>query len=49
LAVDNFRDYISNQTLASELVMVGQLEVENSQLIEIDNDVQARIQVLRNS
>ena len=49
LAVDNFKDYISNQTLASELVMVDQLGVENSQLIEIDNDVQARIQVLRNS
>ena len=48
-AVANFRDYISNQTLASELVMVDQLEEENSHLVEINTDVEARIQVARNS
>ncbi len=49
LAVTNFKDYISNQTLASELVMTDQLEEENSTLVEIDTDVEARIQVVRNS
>ena len=49
LAVANFAEYISNQTLASELVMVDQLEEENSALVEIDTDVEARIQVVRNS
>ncbi|BBE18018.1 isoleucyl-tRNA synthetase [Aquipluma nitroreducens] len=49
LAVANFAEYISNQTLAYELVMVDQLEEENSTLVEIDTDVEARIQVVRNS
>ncbi len=49
LAIANFAEYISNQTLASELVMVDQLEAENSTLVEIDTDVEARIQVVRNS
>ena len=49
LAVENFAEYISNQTLASELVMIDQLEEENSTLVEIDTDVEARIQVVRNS
>jgi len=48
LAVANFAEYISNQTLASELVMVDQLGEENSTLVEIDTDVEARIQVVRN-
>jgi hypothetical protein len=49
LAVSNFKDYISNQTLASELVMVNHLDEESSTLVEIDTDVEARIQVIRNS
>jgi len=49
LAIANFKDYISNQTLASELVMVDQLDEENSNLVEIDTDVEARIQVVRNT
>lgn len=49
LAVANFKDYISNQTLASELVMVDKLEEKSSTLVEIDTDVEARIQVVRNS
>ena len=48
-AVVNFIEYISNQTLASELVMVDQLEENNSHQVEIDTDVEARIQVVRNS
>ena len=47
-AVEKFKDYISNQTLASELVMMDLVEEENSYLAEIDTDVNARIQVLRN-
>lgn len=48
-AVTNFSEYISTQTLASELVMVDTLEEANSSLVEIDADVEARIQVIRNS
>jgi isoleucyl-tRNA synthetase len=48
-AVMNFSEYISNQTLASELVMVDNLNEANSSLVEIDADVEARIQVIRNS
>jgi isoleucyl-tRNA synthetase len=49
LAIANFKDYISNQTLASGLIMVDQLDKENSTLVEIDTDVEAWIQVIRNS
>jgi isoleucyl-tRNA synthetase len=49
LAIANFKEYISNQTLASELVMIDRLEEENSTLVEIDTDVEARIQVVRYS
>ena len=49
LALENFRDYISNQTLASELVMMDRLDGENTHTVEIDTDVDARLQVLRNS
>jgi isoleucyl-tRNA synthetase len=48
-AVLNFKDYISNQTLASELVIVDEVDAERSHLVEIDTDVEARIQVDRNS
>ncbi len=47
LAVANFKDYISNQTLASELVMIDKLDIENSHSVEIDTDVEALIQVVR--
>jgi isoleucyl-tRNA synthetase len=49
LAIENFKEYISNQTLASELVIIDHLEEDNSHLVEIDTDVEARIQVTRNS
>lgn len=48
-AIENFKEYISNQTLASELVITDHLEEEGSHLVEIDTDVEARIQVIRNS
>lgn len=48
-AVLNFAEYISNQTLASELVMVDQLNASNSHLVEIDTEVEARILVVRSS
>jgi isoleucyl-tRNA synthetase len=48
-AVLNFSEYITNQTLASELIMVDNLKEENSYLVEIDTDVEARIEVVRNS
>jgi isoleucyl-tRNA synthetase len=46
-AVLLFKEYISNQTLASELVLVDQLDSENSHLVEIETDVDARIKVDR--
>jgi len=48
-AIENFKDYISTQTLAYELVITDHLEEEGSHLVEIDTDVEARIQVIRNS
>jgi isoleucyl-tRNA synthetase len=48
-AIENFKEYISNQTLASELVITDHLEEVGSYLVEIDTDVEARIQVTRNS
>lgn len=48
-AIENFKEYISNQTLASELVITEHLEEGSSHLVEIDTDVMALIQVTRNS
>ncbi len=44
-AVTNFREYISNQTLASELVLVDQLDNGQGNIVEIDQDVEACILV----
>jgi isoleucyl-tRNA synthetase len=49
LAVENFRDYISNQTLASELVMVDQINHANSHTVEIDTDLEAVVLVEKQS
>lgn len=48
-AVMNFSEYISNQTLASELIMIDQLEEKNTHTVEIDSEVEAKLQVLRES
>lgn len=48
-AVSNFSEYISNQTLASELIMIDQLEEKNTHTVEIDSEVEAKLQVLRES
>ncbi len=45
LAVENFRDYISNQTLASELVMVDLINHTSSHTVEIDTDLEAVVLV----
>jgi isoleucyl-tRNA synthetase len=47
-ALLNFKEYISNQTLASELVIVDEVDADRSHLVEIDTDVEACIQVDRN-
>ncbi|MGE5427388.1 MAG: isoleucine--tRNA ligase [Methylococcaceae bacterium] len=49
LAVENFRDYISNQTLAGELVLVDQINQANSHTVEIDTDLQAVVLVEKQS
>ncbi|MGQ8337192.1 isoleucine--tRNA ligase [Sunxiuqinia sp. A32] len=45
LAVENFKDYISNQTLANELVLVDELEEQEVNKVEIDQNVEAFIQL----
>ena len=49
LAVENFRDYISNQTLASELVLVDQINHSKSNTVEIDAGLEAVLLVERQS
>ena len=49
LAVENFRDYISNQTLASELVMVDHIHHGRSHSVEIDTDLEAVVLVEKQS
>ncbi|MDP2889409.1 MAG: DUF5915 domain-containing protein, partial [Bacteroidota bacterium] len=45
LAVENFRDYISNQTLANELVLVDLINQSSSHTVEIDTDLEAVVLV----
>lgn len=45
LAVENFRDYISNQTLANELVLVDLINQTSSHTVEIDTDLEAVVLV----
>jgi isoleucyl-tRNA synthetase len=45
LAVENFRVYISNQTLANELIMVDEINHGPSHIVEIDTDLEAVILV----
>ena len=45
LAVENFRDYISNQTLANELVLVDQINQDSAHTVEIDTDLEAIVLV----
>lgn len=42
-AVENYKDYISSQTLSADLNLVDSLEDGQGQLVEIDQDVEARI------
>ncbi|WP_423129507.1 isoleucine--tRNA ligase [Gaoshiqia sp. Z1-71] len=44
-AVTNFKEYISSQTLAQDLVLVDRLENGSGTLVEIDQDVEACILV----
>ncbi len=45
VAVENFKDYISSQTLSAELNLVDELENGQGQMVEIDQDVEACILV----
>lgn len=49
LAVENFKDYISNQTLASELVMVDRIDHPKANSVEIDTDLEAVVLVEKQS
>ncbi|HEY3370825.1 MAG TPA: isoleucine--tRNA ligase [Prolixibacteraceae bacterium] len=49
LAVENYRDYISNQTLASELVMVDLINQSSAHTVEIDTDLEAILLVEKHS
>ena len=48
-AVENFKNYICNQTLAAELVLIDELNSETTREVEIDTDVFARISVERHA
>ena len=45
LAVEKFKEYISNQTLAVDLALVDEINENKGTLVEIDQDVEARIQL----
>lgn len=45
VAVAKFKDYISNQTLAEDLILVDNLGDSDGAIVEIDQDVEARIQL----
>jgi isoleucyl-tRNA synthetase len=45
LAVENYRDYISNQTLAGELVMMDHINHPKAHTVEIDTDLEAVVLV----
>ncbi len=45
IAVEKFKDYISNQTLAEDLTLVDNLGDSDGAIVEIDQDVEARIQL----
>jgi len=49
LAVENFRDYISNQTLASQLVLIDEIDHSKAHTVEIDADLEAVILVEKQS
>ena len=44
-AVENFKEYICNQTLANELLLLDSLESENKKVIEIDDSTKVAILV----
>ncbi len=44
-AVDNFKEYICNQTLANELLLVDSIENENKKVIEINDSTEVAILV----
>jgi isoleucyl-tRNA synthetase len=44
-AVTNYKEYISNQTLTAELILVDMLENDQAKKIELDIDVETLIQV----
>ncbi|SFE42688.1 isoleucine--tRNA ligase [Sunxiuqinia elliptica] len=44
-AVENFRDYISNQTLGESLELVDELDIATACKVEIDQEVEAVIQL----
>jgi isoleucyl-tRNA synthetase len=44
-AIINFKDYISNQTLAVELILVDRLDDNQSKLVEVDAEVETLVSV----
>ena len=49
LAVENFKNYISNQTLARDLILVDSINESAGNEVEIDQDVNALIQLEKTS
>jgi len=46
-AVERHKNYITSQTLALDVKIIENMEQNNSQLVEIDNNLELRIQVLK--
>jgi isoleucyl-tRNA synthetase len=44
-AIEHFREYISSQTLAQTISLVGSLTENDSKIIDIDEDIQTRIKI----
>ncbi len=47
LAINNFNDYIANQTLAKEIILVEKIEQNNGISVEIEKDVTTLIEITK--
>ena len=47
LAINNFNQYIANQTLAKEIVLVDEIEQENGISVEIDKEINTLIEITK--
>ncbi|HBS85617.1 MAG: isoleucine--tRNA ligase [Bacteroidetes bacterium GWF2_38_335] len=46
-AIENYKDYISSQTLAVSIILSDKLEQNNSRYVEVDNDITTYIEITK--